>query len=293
MKGIILAGGSGTRLYPLTLCVSKQLLPVYDKPVIHYPFSTMIQLGIKDILVISTPQDTPNIERLLGDGHRYGIRISYKVQDAPKGIAEAFVIGADFIGDEKVCLLLGDNLFFMTNDISALMKRVDLNNNDVFLFAHRVPDPERFGVVEVEKQGDGFRVLSIEEKPKVPKSNYVATGLYIYPADVAQKAAMLKPSVRGELEITDLNNLYLKEGRVQCEVLKAGSVWVDVGTPQSLLKAAYYVEMVEEMQSIKLSCLEEVAYRAGFITRAQFERNIETYARGSDYRAYLSKVLDG
>ena len=292
MKGIILAGGSGTRLYPLTQCISKQLLPVYDKPVIHYPLATMILLGIKEILIISTPADLPNIERMLGDGGKYGLRLSYKVQDAPRGIGEAFIIGADFIGSDKVCLLLGDNIFFITNDIKELKQKISAHNNDAFIFGYHVHDPERFGVIELEKTGTEFRVVALEEKPKVPKSNYVATGLYVYPPDVVQKTKGLKPSPRGELEITDLNNLYVREGRIQCEVLKRGSAWIDVGTPKSLMKAARFVEEVENMQSLKLSCLEEMTYRLGFVDRNQFTKNIEAYAKGSDYRAYLESVLN-
>lgn len=291
MKGIILAGGSGTRLYPLTQCVSKQLLPVYDKPVIHYPLSTLILLGIKDILIISTPTDTPHIERLLGDGSKFGIKLSYKVQDAPKGIAEAFILGADFIGSDKVCLLLGDNIFFITNDVKELKQKISKNDNDAFVFAYHVPDPERFGVLEFKDGVLGAPVVSIEEKPKAPKSHYIATGLYIYPPDVVQRAKSQKPSARGELEITDLNNAYVKEGRLQCEILKRGSAWIDVGTPKSLMKAARFVEEVENMQSLKLSCLEEMTYRMGFVDKEQFKKNIEVYAKGGDYRVYLEEVL--
>ncbi|MBU6474524.1 MAG: glucose-1-phosphate thymidylyltransferase RfbA [Alphaproteobacteria bacterium] len=292
MKGIILAGGSGTRLYPLTQCVSKQLLPVYDKPVIHYPLATMVTLGVKDILIISTPADLPHIERMLGDGKKYGLNLSYKVQDAPKGIAEAFILGADFIGKEKVCLLLGDNIFFITNNIAELKKKIAAYDNDAFIFGTRVPDPERFGVIVFEETKQHPRVVAIEEKPALPKSNYAATGLYIYPPDVVEKARAQKPSARGELEITDLNNAYIREGRLQCETLRRGSAWIDVGTPKSLMRAARFVEEVENLQSLKLSCIEEITYRLGFVDAAQFERNIGVYAKGSDYRVYLEKILN-
>ncbi len=292
MKGIILAGGSGTRLYPLTQCVSKQLLPVYDKPVIHYPLATMMTLGIRDILIISTPHDLPNIERMLGDGGKYGIDISYKVQEAPKGIAEAFILGADFIDGEKVCLLLGDNIFFITNDLAELKKKIALHDNDAFIFGTRVPDPERFGVIVFEEGAGDPRVLAIEEKPQNPKSSHVATGLYIYPPDVVEKVKTQKPSKRGELEITDLNNMYIRENRMQCEILKRGSAWIDVGTHKSLMKAARFVEEVENMQSMKLSCLEEMSYRLGFVTREQFRKNIEVYPKGSGYRDYLEHIIN-
>ncbi len=292
MKGIILAGGSGTRLYPLTQCVSKQLLAVYDKPVIHYPLATMVTLGIKDILIISTPVDLPNIERMLGDGSKYGLHLSYKVQHAPKGIAEAFILGAEFIGNDKVCLLLGDNIFFITNNIPALKEKIAKYDSDAFVFGYRVPDPERFGVLVFEEGKKHPRVVAIEEKPKQPKSDFAATGLYIYPPDVVEKVKTQKPSARGELEITDLNNVYIKEGRLQCETLKRGSAWIDVGTHKSLMRAARFVEEVENMQSLKLSCLEEITYRLGFVDAAQFERNIEVYAQGSDYRTYLEKIRD-
>ncbi len=288
MKGIILAGGSGTRLYPLTKTTSKQLLPVYDKPMIYYPLSTLMQFGIRDILVISTPQDTPNIERLLGDGSNIGLSLTYAVQDAPNGIAQAFLIGADFIGNDDVCLILGDNIFYMGGDIQRFSSLVEENKGSkATIFAYHVSDPERFGVVEFD---ENLKAVSIEEKPKVPKSNYASVGLYFYPPDVVEKAKSLKPSARGEYEITDLNNMYLRDGRMNVVPMKRGNAWLDAGTPDSLMESSQYVQIIEKRQGLKIACIEEIAYANGFIDDAQMEKIISSLKDG-DYKNYLKKVF--
>ncbi|MBO4956363.1 MAG: glucose-1-phosphate thymidylyltransferase RfbA [Rickettsiales bacterium] len=288
MKGILLAGGSGSRLYPLTQVISKQLLPVYDKPMICYPLATLMSFGIKDILIISTPQDTPNIEKYLGNGEKFGIHLQYKVQDKPNGIAEAFLLGADFVEDSNVCLILGDNIFYM-NDGLIKDIRYKMNNDVSTVFGYRVSDPERYGVVEFDENN---KVLSIEEKPKQPKSNYAVVGLYFYTKDVVEKAKSLKPSARGELEITDINKLYLEEGRLNVEVLSRGTAWLDAGLPDTLLSASNYVEMVEKRQGIKIACLEEEAYNQGFITKEQLIALVDKLKDGIDYKKYLQKVIN-
>ena len=289
MKGILLAGGSGSRLYPLTKTTSKQLLPVYDKPMIYYPLSTLMLFGIKDILIISTPQDTPNIERLLGNGQTLGIKIQYAIQDEPKGIAQAFTIGADFIENDDVCLILGDNIFYMGQQFHTFKEEVNQNKGKcATIFAHHVSDPERFGVVEFDKDN---HVLSIEEKPKQPKSNYASVGLYFYPPDVVEKARSLKPSARGELEITDLNNLYLKEKKLNVVVMRRGNAWLDAGTPDSLMDAGQFVQIVEKRQGLKIACIEEIAYRRGFMNDEQMLAHIESL-KDSNYKKYLQKVYE-
>ena len=288
MKGIILAGGSGSRLYPLTQVISKQLLPVYDKPMIYYPLSTLMLFGIRDILIISTPQDTPNIEKLFGDGTKFGLQIRYAVQPEPKGIAQAFTIGADFIDNDDVCLILGDNIFRMLEALPEFKKEVDRNRGSrATIFAYHVPDPERFGVVEFDKD---FKAISIEEKPKKPKSNYASVGLYFYPGDVVEKARQLVPSARGELEITDLNNMYLKEGRMSVVPMRRGNVWLDAGTPVSLMEASTFIGLIEQRQGLKIACVEEIAYRMGYIDDEQMMRLIEAMKDGSSYKEYLKKV---
>lgn len=288
MKGIILAGGSGSRLYPLTQVISKQLLPVYDKPMIYYPLSTLMLFDIRDILIISTPQDTPNIEKLFGDGVKFGLRIQYAIQPEPKGIAQAFTIGADFIGNDDVCLILGDNIFRMLEALPEFKKEVNRNRGTrATIFAYHVPDPERFGVVEFDKN---FKAISIEEKPKKPKSNYASVGLYFYPGDVVEKARQLVPSARGELEITDLNNMYLKEGRMSVVPMRRGNVWLDAGTPVSLLEASTFIGLIEQRQGLKIACIEEIAYRMGYIDDEQMMRLIDAMKDGSSYKEYLKKV---
>lgn len=289
MKGIILAGGSGTRLYPLTQCVSKQLLPVYDKPMIYYPLSVLMLFGIKDILIISTPQDTPNIKHLFGDGKDLGLNLSYKVQDAPNGIAEAFILGKDFINNDKVCLILGDNIFYIQSQMGCYRSIVHEENNAATVFGYHVSDPERFGVIEFDAEKC---VKSIEEKPKKPKSNYAVTGLYFYPADVTEKAAKLKPSARGELEITDLNKQYLKEKRLNVIPLKRGNAWLDAGTPDSLMESSQFVQIIEQRQGLKLACIEEIAFRQGFIDARQMQSLINRLKDGVPYKEYLQKVYE-
>ena len=288
MKGIILAGGSGSRLYPLTQVMSKQLLPVYDKPMIYYPLSTLMLFDIRDILIISTPQDTPNIEKLFGDGAKFGLHIQYAVQPEPKGIAQAFTIGADFIGNDDVCLILGDNIFRMLEALPEFKKEVNRNRGTrATIFAYHVPDPERFGVVEFDRN---FKAISIEEKPKKPKSNYASVGLYFYPGDVVEKARQLVPSARGELEITDLNNMYLKEGRMSVVPMRRGNVWLDAGTPVSLMEASTFIGLIEQRQGLKIACIEEIAYRMGYIDDEQMMRLIDAMKDGSSYKEYLKKV---
>ena len=288
MKGILLAGGSGTRLYPLTKIISKQLLPVYDKPMIYYPLSTLMLFDIRDILIISTPQDTPNIERLLGDGSQLGLKLSYKVQPEPKGIAEAFTLGADFVNGDDVCLILGDNIFYMGHQMKLYQRAVKQNEGArATIFAYHVSDPERFGVVEFDEKR---RALSIEEKPAHPKSNYASVGLYFYPPDVCEKAATLQPSARGELEITDLNNMYLAEGRMSVVPMGRGIVWLDAGTPDSLADATHFMQVIEKRQGLKIACVEEIAFSKGFIDEAQMETLIAGM-KGA-YAEYLKKVLE-
>src|SRR5574344_2589636 len=288
MKGIILAGGSGTRLYPLTKTTSKQLLPVYDKPMIYYPLSTLMLFGIKDILIISTPQDTPNIEKLFGNGQKLGLNIQYAIQNEPKGIAQAFTIGADFIGNEDVCLSLGDNICYMGDQFHTFKEAVKNNEGKcATIFAYHVSDPERFGVVEFDKD---FNAVSIEEKPKEPKSNYASVGLYFYPKDVVEKARSLKPSKRGEYEITDLSNLYLKEGRMSVVPMKRGNAWLDAGTPDSLMDSGSFVQIIEKRQGLKIACIEEIAYKKGFIDDDQMQSLIDELKQGN-YKDYLVKVL--
>ncbi len=285
MKGIILAGGSGSRLYPLTQITSKQLLPVYDKPMIHYPLSTLMLFGIREILVISTPQDTPNIEKLLGDGSQIGIKLQYAIQEEPRGIAQAFTIGADFIGDDDVCLILGDNIFYMADQCYSFRKQME-DLDGALIFAYHVNDPERFGVIEFDKN---YTALSIEEKPKVPKSNYAAVGLYVYNNDVVQFARNLQPSARGEFEITDINKIYLEQNRLKACVFARGTAWLDAGTPDSLLEAGQYVQILEKRQGLKISCIEEIALRWGYIDSTQLRVIIEGL-NDCDYKGYLQKI---
>lgn len=289
MKGILLAGGSGTRLYPLTKIISKQLLPVYDKPMIYYPLSTLMLFEIKDILIISTPQDTPNIEKLFGDGKKLGLNIQYAIQNEPKGIAQAFTIGADFIGNDDVCLILGDNIFYMGEQFHNFKEIVRNNEGKcATIFAYNVSDPERFGVVEFDKN---YNAISIEEKPKNPKSNYVSVGLYFYPSDVVEKARSLKPSARDELEITDLNNLYLQEKRMSVVPMHRGNVWLDAGTHESLMESGAFVQIIEKRQGLKIACIEEIAYRLGFINDEQMMLLINELNNGS-YKTYLKKIYE-
>ncbi len=290
MKGIILAGGSGTRLYPLTMVTSKQLLPIYDKPMIYYPLSTLMLAGIKDILIISTPTDLPNFERLLGDGSRYGISLSYKEQPSPDGLAQAFIIGEEFVGDDTCAMVLGDNIFY-GNGFGRMLRSAVKNADDGFatVFGYYVNDPERFGVVEFDDDGN---VVSIEEKPKNPKSNYCVTGLYFYDNRVCQKAKQVRPSQRGELEITDLNRLYLDEGKLKVELLGRGFAWLDTGTMDSLLEASNFVETIEKRQSVKISALEEIAYRNGWIDKDILLAAASLYGK-SPYGEHLKNVAEG
>ena len=287
MKGILLAGGRGTRLYPLTRTVSKQLLPVYDKPMIYYPLSTLMLFGIRDILIISTPEDTPRIEQLLSDGSSLGLKLSYAVQEEPKGIAQALLIGKDFIKDDQVCLILGDNIFYMGEQLHQIVDKLHrTDNNYATIFAYHVSNPQRFGVVEFNSQ---MQVISIEEKPQRPKSNYVSVGLYFYPPDAADKAASLKPSKRGELEITDLNNLYLKESRLSVIPMLRGNSWLDAGTPESLMDSGDFVRIIEQRQGLKIACLEEIALKQGFIDKRQLLCLIDRLD-DCNYKTYLQKV---
>ena len=288
MKGIILAGGSGSRLYPLTNVISKQLLPVYDKPMIYYPLSTLMLFGIREILIISTPKDTPNIEKLFGDGSRLGLKLSYIIQPEPKGIAQAFTLGADFIGNDDVCLILGDNIFYMGDQLKFFKEEIDHNPGGT-VFGYHVSDPQRFGVVEFDKN---FKALSIEEKPLQPKSNYAVVGLYFYKSDVVEKARNLKPSARGELEITDLNKMYLAEGRLNVVPMKRGNAWLDAGTPQSLLEASNFIGIIERRQDLKIACIEEIAYRRGFISTEQLKKLIDEIKDGVNYKDYLKRVYE-
>ncbi|MCI6700420.1 MAG: glucose-1-phosphate thymidylyltransferase RfbA [Solobacterium sp.] len=288
MKGIVLAGGSGTRLYPLTMVTSKQLLPVYDKPMIYYPLSTLMLAGIKDILIISTPNDTPRFEALLGDGHQFGISLSYKVQPSPDGLAQAFTLGEEFIGDEACAMVLGDNIFYGNGFSHILNRAVEAaeKENKATIFGYHVNDPERFGIVEFDENG---RVLSVEEKPVHPKSNYCITGLYFYPKGVSKMAHEVKPSARGELEITTLNEMYLNEERLGVELLGRGFAWLDTGTMDSLVEAADFVQMVEKRQNIKISAPEEIAYKYGWITKEELLESAEKYGK-SPYGEHLRNV---
>lgn len=290
MKGIILAGGAGTRLYPLTMVTSKQLLPVYDKPMIFYPLSTLMLAGIQEILIISTPTDLPNFERLLGDGSNYGISLSYKVQPSPDGLAQAFLLGEDFIGNDACAMVLGDNIFY-GNGFSRLLKdavRDAKENARATVFGYGVHDPERFGVVEFDAQG---KAISIEEKPSQPKSHYAVTGLYFYPSGVSQQAKQVQPSARGELEITSLNAIYLEKGLLDVQILNRGFAWLDTGTMDSLLEASDFVRMVETRQSVQISAPEEIAYRNQWITKAQLLNAAERYGK-SPYGQHLKAVAE-
>lgn len=290
MKGIVLAGGAGTRLHPSTIAVSKQLLPIYDKPMIYHPISVLMLAGIKDILIISTPVDLPNFKRLLGDGSQFGIKFSYKEQPSPDGLAQAFILGEEFINGDDVALVLGDNIFY-GGGFSGKLKSV-VNNikefNGATVFGYPVKDPQRFGVVEFDEAG---KVLSLEEKPQNPKSHYAVTGLYFYDKKVVDYAKNLKPSARGELEITDLNNIYLKNGNLNVELLGRGFAWLDTGTHHSLLQAGQFVKTVEDNQGIKIACLEEVAYRMGFVTKEELIQNIDKY-KNNEYFTYVREVLN-
>ncbi len=290
MKGIILAGGAGTRLYPLTMVTSKQLLPVYDKPMIYYPLSTLMMAEIKDILIISTPQDTPRFEALLGDGSQFGIKLSYAVQPSPDGLAQAFIIGKEFIGDDACAMVLGDNIFYGNGFFSLLDSAKTLAyNGQATVFGYYVKDPERFGIVEFDAEG---RVLSVEEKPEKPKSNYAITGLYFYPAGVAKMAEQVTPSLRGELEITTLNDMYLRNNALNVKLLGRGFAWLDTGTMESLLEAADFIHMVEERQGIMISAPEEIAYRYSWIDKEQLLKAAQLYGK-SPYGEHLKAVADG
>lgn len=289
MKGIILAGGAGTRLYPLTMVTSKQLLPVYDKPMIYYPLSTLMLAGIKDILIISTPSDTPRFEQLLGDGSHFGISLSYKVQPSPDGLAQAFLLGEEFIGDDACAMVLGDNIFYGAGFSSTLRRAAqNAQSGRATVFGYHVDDPERFGIVEFDENG---KVISVEEKPENPKSNYAITGLYFYDKDVVEYAKQVKPSARGELEITTLNEIYLKKGRLDVKLLGRGYAWLDTGTMDSLVEAANFVQTVEKRQGIKISAPEEIAYKNGWITKRQLLESAEKYGK-SPYGKHLHKVAE-
>jgi glucose-1-phosphate thymidylyltransferase len=285
MKGIILAGGSGTRLYPLTIAVSKQLMPVYDKPMIYYPLSTLMLAGIREILIITTPEDQPAFKKLLGDGSRIGCRFEYVIQPRPEGLAQAFVLGADFIGSDPAALVLGDNIFHGSTMGTLLRNNVDPNG--AVVFAYQVNDPERYGVVEFDKNN---RVISIEEKPKEPKSNFAVPGLYFYDNNVVAIAKAIKPSHRGELEITDVNKTYLEQGKLEVGVLDRGTAWLDTGTFDSLIEAGEFIEVIEKRQGLKIGCIEEIAYRNGWINDTEMQKLADTYMK-SGYGAYLQKLI--
>ena len=291
MKGIILAGGAGTRLYPLTMVTSKQLLPVYDKPMIYYPLSTLMLAGIKDILVISTPADTPRFEQLLGDGSQFGVNLSYCVQPSPDGLAQAFILGEEFIGDDACAMVLGDNIFF-GDGFSYILKKAAENaeqNNRATIFGYHVNDPERFGIVEFDENG---KVLSVEEKPEHPKSNYCITGLYFYPAGVSKMANNVKPSARGELEITTLNDMYLKEERLDVELLGRGFAWLDTGTMDSLVEAANFVQIISKRQNLVISAPEEIGFKYGWISKEKLLESASRYGK-SPYGDHLKNVAEG
>ncbi|MDL1930560.1 glucose-1-phosphate thymidylyltransferase RfbA [Ligilactobacillus salivarius] len=285
MKGIILAGGSGTRLYPITRGISKQLIPIYDKPMIYYPLSTLMLAGITDILVISTPEFTPLFEQLLGDGSEIGISLTYKVQEKPNGLAEAFILGADFIGDDSVCLILGDNIYYGSG-LSKLVQEAAQKTDGATVFGYHVNDPERFGVVEFDSN---MKALSIEEKPENPKSNYAVTGLYFYDNTVVEKARNLKPSNRGELEITDINKLYLGEGKLDVKVMGRGYAWLDTGTHDSMMDASSFIATIQKRQNLKVACLEEIAYRMGYISKEKLVELAQPMKK-NDYGQYLLRL---
>ncbi len=290
MKGIILAGGSGTRLWPSTMTVSKQLLPVYDKPMVYHPISVLMLAGIKDILIISTPHDLPNFKKLLGNGSQFGIKFSYKEQPSPDGLAQAFILGEEFIGNDCAALILGDNIFYgpgFSGTLKNTVKKIE-QNGGATVFGYPVKDPQRFGVVEFDKDG---KAVSIEEKPEHPKSYYAVTGLYFYDNNVINYAKNLKPSARGELEITDLNKIYLNNGNLTVELLGRGFAWLDTGTHASLLRASQYIQTIEENQGIKIACLEEVAYRMGFVTKDELKKQTEKY-KNNEYYNYINKIIE-
>ena len=287
MKGIILAGGSGTRLYPLTKAVSKQLMPIYDKPMIYYPMSTLMLAGIKDILIISTPTDTPRFEQLFGDGNELGLNIEYKVQESPDGLAQAFILGEEFIGDDSVCLILGDNIYY-GGGMSKMLQRAANKTSGATVFGYHVNDPERFGVVEFD--GD-MHAISIEEKPEIPKSNYAVTGLYFYDNHVVEIAKNIQPSERGELEITDVNKAYLEAGKLDVELMGRGFAWLDTGTHESLLEAATFIETIEKRQNLKVACLEEISYRMGYISREQLLMLAQPLKKNG-YGQYLLRLAE-
>ncbi|WP_461606782.1 glucose-1-phosphate thymidylyltransferase RfbA [Aeromonas rivipollensis] len=288
MKGIILAGGSGTRLYPITMGVSKQLLPIYDKPMIYYPMSVLMLAGIKDILLITTPEDQNSFMRLLGDGSRFGVRLEYAIQPAPDGLAQAFILGEKFIGTDSVCLVLGDNIFY-GQGFTPLLKKVVVENHPATIFGYKVKDPERFGVVEFDSE---LNALSIAEKPEHPKSNYAVTGLYFYDNSVVEIAKKIKPSARGELEITSINQAYLNAGKLRVELLGRGFAWLDTGTHESLMQAGQFVQTIEHRQGYKVACLEEIAFKNGWITIDDVQ-SILVSMKDSHYKAYLAAMLEG
>ena len=290
LKGIVLAGGAGTRLYPSTMVVSKQLLPIYDKPMIYHPISVLMLSGIKDILIISTPHDLPNFKKLLGTGEQFGVNFSYKEQPSPDGLAQAFILGEEFIKDDCVALVLGDNIFFgqaFSDSLNAAVKNVT-EHGGATVFGYQVKDPQRFGVVEFDKDG---KVLSLEEKPAVPKSNFAVTGLYFYDNKVVEYAKQLKPSPRGELEITDLNKVYLQQDNLQVELLGRGFAWLDTGTHSSLIKASQFVQTIEENQDVKIACLEEIALNMGFISKENLLKQIEKY-KANEYYNYVRRIIE-
>ena len=289
MKGIVLAGGSGTRLWPSTMVVSKQLMPVYDKPMVYHPVSVLMLAGIKDILIISTPHDLPNFKKLLGDGSQFGVKFSYKEQPSPDGLAQAFILGEEFIGNDCAALILGDNIFYGPGFSGTLKNTVETieKNGGATVFGYPVKDPQRFGVVEFDKTG---KAVSLEEKPKEPKSNFAVTGLYFYDNRVVNFAKNLKPSARGELEITDLNRIYLEDGSLNAELLGRGFAWLDTGTHASLLRASQYIQTIEENQGIKIACLEEIAYRMGFISKEEIRENIKNF-KNNEYYNYVAQIV--